>query len=222
MIYILVALMLLWGFGFFAELQMPDPLPYSETVALFENGQVKSFSVKDDVVTMQLHEPYEGLTECTCELEDTDYFRADLGDLIAQQKEAGTIEAYDYKPDSEEPFLLTILPYILLGGVMIFLWVFMLNRTSGGGNGMAKFGKANVRIGAPDSKRVTFDDVAGADEEKEELQEIVDFLRNPKKYAAMGARIPKGVLLVGPPGTGKTLLARAVAGEAGVEFFSIS
>ena len=116
----------------------------------------------------------------------------------------------------------SLLPTLLMIGSMIFLFV-MLFRAQGGGNGkVMNFGKAHARVGEPGKNKVTFDDVAGADEEKEELQEMVDFLRNPRTYIEMGARIPKGVLLVGPPGTGKTLLAKAVAGEAGVPFFSIS
>ena len=116
----------------------------------------------------------------------------------------------------------TMIPTLLLIGGMIFV-TFMLMRAQGGGNGkVMNFGKAHARVNEPGKNKITFDDVAGADEEKEELQEMVDFLRNPRTYIEMGARIPKGVLLVGPPGTGKTLLAKAVAGEAGVPFFSIS
>ncbi|MBR2305581.1 MAG: AAA family ATPase, partial [Ruminococcus sp.] len=126
---------------------------------------------------------------------------------------------YDLIPISDNSFWLNLIPTLLMLGVMIFFFVFMM-RSAGGGK-MSSFGKANARV-SPDSKKATFDDVAGAEEEKEELQEIVDFLRDNKKYLEIGARIPKGVLLEGPPGTGKTLLARAVAGEAKVPFFSIS
>lgn len=126
---------------------------------------------------------------------------------------------YDLIPISDNSFWLNLIPTLLMLGVMIFFFIFMM-RSAGGGK-MSSFGKANARV-SPDSKKATFDDVAGAEEEKEELQEIVDFLRDNKKYLEIGARIPKGVLLEGPPGTGKTLLARAVAGEAKVPFFSIS
>lgn len=125
----------------------------------------------------------------------------------------------DYIPISDNTFLTSVLPYLLLVGVMIIFTVIVMRQTTGGGK-MSSFSKANVRQHT--GKKVTFDDVAGADEEKQELEEIVDFLKNPNKYRDIGARIPKGVLLVGPPGTGKTLLAKAVAGEAGAPFFSIS
>lgn len=126
---------------------------------------------------------------------------------------------YNLIPISDNSFWLNLIPELLMLGVMIFFFVFMM-KNAGGGK-MSSFGKTNAKM-APSSKKATFDDVAGADEEKEELKEIVDFLRDNKKYTEIGARIPKGVLLLGPPGTGKTLLARAVAGEAKVPFFSIS
>lgn len=126
---------------------------------------------------------------------------------------------YNLIPISDNSFWLNLIPTLLMLGVMIFFFVFMM-KNAGGGK-MSSFGKTNAKM-APSSKKATFDDVAGADEEKEELKEIVDFLRDNKKYTEIGARIPKGVLLLGPPGTGKTLLARAIAGEAKVPFFSIS
>ncbi len=127
--------------------------------------------------------------------------------------------AQEYYKIQDTSWLYNLLPSLLIIGLMVFFFFFMM-RQAGGGGKMNNFGKANVKNAA--GKKHTFDDVAGADEEKEELEEVVDFLKNPKKYTAMGARIPKGILLMGPPGTGKTLLAKAVAGEAGVPFFSIS
>ncbi|MBR5344485.1 MAG: ATP-dependent metallopeptidase FtsH/Yme1/Tma family protein, partial [Clostridia bacterium] len=119
-------------------------------------------------------------------------------------------------------WFLEFLPYLLMMGVVILIWFFMMRSQMGGGSRVMNFSRSNARMQDPSKNKITFADVAGADEEKEELQEMVDFLRNPQQYTSLGARIPKGVLLVGPPGTGKTLLAKAVAGEAGVPFFSIS
>ena len=128
----------------------------------------------------------------------------------------------EYRAPVETPWWIDFLPFLLTVGLFMVLWYFMMRAQSGGNNKVMNFGKSRARVADPSRNKVTFADVAGADEEKEELQEMVDFLRNPKNYLDMGARIPKGVLLVGPPGTGKTLLAKAVAGEANVPFFSIS
>ena len=141
---------------------------------------------------------------------------------VQEELEAKDILVYMYGIEKESIFLTTVLPMLLIGGLFLVLFVFMNRQASGGNNKMMNFGKSRATIILPDIRKVSFQDVAGLQEEKEELQEIVDFLKEPKKYLQVGARIPKGVLLVGPPGTGKTLLAKAVAGEAGVPFFSIS
>ena len=155
------------------------------------------------------------------EVTNMDYFMDDLGDEITAQQDAGTLKV-DYEVQHYSIWY-SFLPYIVIIVVFGAFWFFMMNRQNGGGGGAMNFGKARAKMANPnDTKKVTFRDVAGADEEKADLEEIVDFLKEPRKYMALGARIPKGVLLVGPPGTGKTLIAKAVAGEAGVPFFSIS
>ncbi len=139
---------------------------------------------------------------------------------ITNPQDAGI--TLDFVPKPEQSWLVSILPYLLTSILMIgFLW-YMMNQQGQGGNKVMNFGRSRAKVNLDEKNKKTFEDVAGAEEEKEELQEVVDFLKNPKKFADLGARIPKGVLLVGPPGTGKTLLAKAVAGEAGVPFYSIS
>ena len=189
--------------------------------SLFLNGEVSSFEWDDGVLTMELKKDNSlGLEKVCHELADLDMFREDLHEVYEQQYADGTLKDYNFEPLEPTPWYLQILPYVLILVVTIAVMFFFTARANGG-NGAVKFGKANIRVG-PGENKVTFADVAGAEEEKAELQEIVDFLRNPQKYRAIGAKIPKGVLLVGPPGTGKTLLAKAVAGEASVPFFSIS
>ena len=195
---------------------------YSEMCALFRGEKVKSFTFEDNVITMELSEPMQdGATKVEHELASLSIFYEDLGETIQEQSEAGTLKEYNYVPLKGTPWYIQLLPYALLMVILIASMYFLMVRAGRGDGGALKFGKANVRVGSGE-KKVTFADVAGAEEEKQELEEIVDFLRNPQKYRRIGAKIPKGVLLVGPPGTGKTLIAKAVAGEAGVQFLSIS
>ncbi len=192
---------------------------YSELRDMFINEQVDSFVAEGNVITAYLKDE----TSVVCEISTISIFYNELNELVAEQKDAGILTEYDYPPEWQAPWYVSFLPYIVVFVLFIFLWMFMMNRAQGGGaGGVAKFSKARTRLGSEEKKKVTFADVAGCDEEKAELAEIVHFLKNPKQYTEMGARIPKGVLLVGPPGTGKTLLAKAVAGEAGVQFLSIS
>ena len=199
-----------------------DTLPYSKVVELFNKEQVRQFVVQDQTITMQLNKPYNGQTTITAPLADPESFRQEMHETFTEQTASGVLESYNFVPDKGfSPYTL-ILPLLVVGLIILFVWALLMGRMSSAGNPMNGFSKARTVLGVPGDKKVTFDDVAGADEEKEELQEIVDFLKNPEKFTEIGARIPHGLLLVGPPGTGKTLLARAVAGEAGVQFLSIS
>ena len=197
---------------------------YSEIEELFRQEQVKSFCLEGDELTLNLYSPdSDGNTTIKKTLSNPTWFREDLGDLIEQQTASGVLTEYDYVKGWTAPWWMSILPYLITIVLFVGVWYLLMNKAGGGGApGVGKFGKAHTRTGEENLKKVTFADVAGAEEEKEELSEIVDFLKRPQNYTAMGARIPKGVLLVGPPGTGKTLMARAVAGEAGVQFLSIS
>ena len=197
---------------------------YSEIEELFRQEQVKSFCLEGDELTLNLYSPdSDGNTTIKKTLPNPTWFREDLGDLIEEQTASGVLTEYDYVKGWTAPWWMSILPYLISIVLFIGVWYLLMNKAGGGGApGVGKFGKAHTRTGEENLKKVTFADVAGAEEEKEELSEIVDFLKRPQNYTAMGARIPKGVLLVGPPGTGKTLMARAVAGEAGVQFLSIS
>ncbi len=216
-------LVLLLGFSWISGMLTQDgnAIPYSQVVELFRNEQVSSFTVKGDTITMQLSAPYQGKTQVSTKLAQVEAFRQEMKDLLEEQSAKGILINYDFVPEKTYTPSDLILPIIVAGGVLLILWTILMGRMNGN-NPMANFGKARTVLGVPDNKKVTFEDVAGADEEKEELAEIVDFLRDPEKYTQIGARIPHGILLVGPPGTGKTLLARAVAGEAGVQFLSIS
>ena len=216
----LMAAFLGWISNLFTTTQ--DSLPYSTVVELFRKEQVRQFVVEDQTITMELNKPYNGQTTITAPLADPESFRQEMHDLLTEQTESGVLESYNFVPDRGfSPYTL-ILPLLVVGVVLLFIWALLMGRMSSAGNPMSGFSKARTVLGVPGDKKVTFDDVAGADEEKEELQEIVDFLKNPEKFTEIGARIPHGLLLVGPPGTGKTLLARAVAGEAGGQFLSIS
>ncbi|MDR1132033.1 MAG: ATP-dependent zinc metalloprotease FtsH [Oscillospiraceae bacterium] len=223
--YILILVILLATvFAMRTQPEESQEVTDSDIHTLFADGRVKTVEAVGNELTLELYEPFDGSTTVTKVLASIELFRLEYDDMITAQKEAGIIEKYDYQEPWTAPWWLSFLPY--LGAIVIFavLWYTMMKTAAknGGAGGAIRFGRARTRLGADEQKKVTFDDVAGAEEEKAELQEIVGFLKNPASYSAMGARIPKGVLLVGPPGTGKTLIAKAVAGEAGVQFLSIS
>lgn len=211
-------------------------IDYSEVVQMFRDGKVKRFYIDGSTSTLYLSEKAEnvkegasvadGKFEYSHKLLSFTSFKEDCGDLIKEQLGV-SIDDYTYKAPKEIPWWVAYLPYLIIVIAFVFMfWYFVVRSSkngSGGGIGrLNSFNKARTKLGSDEKKKVLFTDVAGADEEKEELQEVVDFLRNPGKYSELGARIPKGVLLVGAPGTGKTLLAKAVAGESGVPFYSIS
>ena len=196
-------------------------ISYAQLRQLFQDEKVQEFAISNTRLTAKLQ---DGST-VSCDLYDFQVFYNDLNDLVVQQNQQGIIKDYTYRADHSTNWLQILLPCVavILGFILLMN---LMGRMTGAGPGgaqdrMSHFGDARIQDVPQDSK-VSFRDVAGADEEKEELREIVEFLRQPDKYLALGARIPKGVLLVGPPGTGKTLLAKAVAGEAGVKFLSIS
>ena len=197
-------------------------LAYSDVLDLFENNRVESFVLQGDTLTLTLYgSDAEQAGTATAKIGDIETFHKDLDETIAAQSAVGVLKSYNYLPAANSSWK-TALPYLLVGIALLFVWFILMNRSGSGPNAMAQFTRANARFGVPSGESVTFQDVAGADEEKEELSEIVEFLRDPDRFKQLGAKIPKGVLLVGPPGTGKTLLARAVAGEANVAFLSIS
>ena len=205
----------------------PAQLDYSQVRQLFIQEKVESFTIDSSFnLTMNLREEREdGVKTLHYRLYDFQLFYDDLNELVRTQYHKGILTHYDYPPPKTTNWLEILLPALLTLLAVGLMGYFFLFRAQGGGMGpdrMAKFGTAHTRTLTEKDRKITFDDVAGADEEKEELREIVEFLKEPQRFLDLGARIPKGVLLVGPPGTGKTLLAKAVAGEANVPFFSIS
>ena len=221
---VLILLVILASTSLF-NMSAEDEMKYSEIIALFEKDQVKKFTVSaDGELSIQTVDNKKILYE----LQRIDYFREDVDEYVKNNKKlsdgkGGNLEWYHYEPVHTTPWWLSFLPYLVIIVLFVALWFYAMNQATGGKGGrINSFGKAKAKLGSDEKKKVFFSDVAGADEEKEELTEVVDFLKNPAKFQELGARIPHGVLLVGPPGTGKTLLAKAVAGEAGVPFYSIS
>ncbi len=226
MLYLMLLLLMIFAVNTVQQMNQADDPTYSQVRTLFEQEKVKYFVLNGKDLSLQVREEGDKVRTLHYQLPDLSVFYSDLHELIDRQHESGVLEGYDYKVGFEGSWWYRMLPYLVLLLVMAAFWYMMYLRqsggSSGGGPGPSRFGHARTRTLADQGKKVTFQDVAGAEEEKEELREIVDFLRDPQKFISLGARIPKGVLLVGPPGTGKTLIAKAVAGEAGVHFLSIS
>lgn len=223
--YIAVAAVLILAFVFiFPQItESGKKTQYSDVIKYFDDYKVSSYTL--DLGSGELEFTIEGeekprqytVPNVIVFLDDTENYRENYN-----QKHPDAPLKQDYKKIKDNSWILSVVPTVLMLGLGIALFIFMMKQAGGGGK-YSSFGKANIKNQAHNNgKKVTFADVAGADEEKHEMEEIVDFLKNPKKYSEIGARIPKGVLLLGPPGTGKTLLAKAVAGEAGCPFFPIS
>lgn len=219
--YIVIFVIVLFLITLYTSSGNQQQLSYTEMLSQIQNSNVQSITLKGDEATVELITPNKGSRskDYVVYISSVDTFTQ----MVTEAYEAGQVKNFTVERPPSAPWWVAILPTIGLIVVFVIFWVFFLQQSQGGGgNRVMSFGKSRAKINTDDKKKVTFEDVAGADEEKEELKEIVEFLKSPKKFIELGARIPKGVLLVGPPGTGKTLLAKAVSGEAGVPFFSIS
>ncbi len=224
--YVLILVLLACTLFTLLNQEPENELSYAQVKDFFKDEKVQEFTYNGskNLLEMKIKDSSakDGYKTVYYKMYSFSLFYEEFGDLIDEQYDKGIIKDYQIEP-VQSTWWLQLIPYVLFIGFMVF-WIVMMQRAQGGGGagGAMKFGKARTRLGSEEKNRKTFNDVAGADEEKAELQELVEFLKDPKSFTKMGARIPKGVLLVGPPGTGKTLLAKAVAGEAGVQFLSIS
>ncbi len=228
--YLIVIVAIIFIASLLASGNTEKAVKYSDVVKNFKEENVTAFVIdQNNVITMQL----KSGKVVEYQLRYFEIFYDDLHEIISDQQDRGVLQDYDYEPATSLPWWVRFLPYLIVIGVFIFLWWKFISRAAGksgsssgtgGGLGgrMNSFTKARTKLGSDEKHKVLFSDVAGADEEKEELKEIVEFLKNPSKFNSLGAKIPRGVLLVGAPGTGKTLLAKAVAGESGVPFYAIS
>jgi cell division protease FtsH len=213
--YIVIAVIgMLVAQAIFQQAQQTEPLPYSQFREYLEEGKIDDLLITETRITGKIEQPAEG--------EPSNFVTTRVDPAFAQELEKYGVE---FRGGSDQNFFTTLLSWVLPALIFFGIWIFLLRRMAAGGlgaGGLMSIGKSRAKIYVEKDTKTTLADVAGVDEAKAEVQEIIDFLKNPKSYGALGARLPRGVLLVGPPGTGKTLLARAVAGEAGVTFLSIS
>mgnify|MGYP005838677409 CR=1 FL=1 len=220
--YIVLFVIILAILAMYQNQGNPSQMAYTELLKQIDERNVDSIVLEGNKVTVEFiknPKPEVKTNQYIVYVPSVEAFTQ----LVTEAWRNGQVKSFDNRLPAQAPWWVAILPTVGLIIIFVLFWVFFLQQSQGGGGSrVMSFGKSRAKMSTDDKKKVTFEDVAGADEEKEELQEIVEFLKNPKKFVELGARIPKGVLLVGPPGTGKTLLAKAVSGEAGVPFFSIS